>query len=85
MSKAYQLNLARKRGLGDVEHNQYQQGDYVLSISRKKMHSMKLMPRLNGPWEVISQYKNDVKARHMATNEIEMFHVEELTLFIGDR
>ena len=85
VSKTYQLNLAKKRGLGDVEHNQYQQGDYVLSISRKKMHSMKLMPRLNGPWEVISQYKNDVKARHMATNEIEMFHVEELTLFIGDK
>ena len=33
----------------------------------------------------MSQYKNDVKARHMATNEVEMFHVEELTLFIGDK
>ena len=85
ISKAYQLNLAKKRGLGETEHNQYQEGDYVLSISRKKMHSMKLMPRLHGPWEVMSQYKNDVKARHMATNEVEMFHVEELTLFIGDK
>ena len=85
MSKAYQLDLAKKRGLGETEYNQYQEGDYVLSISRKKMHSMKLMPRLHGPWEVMSQYKNDVKARHMATNEVEMFHVEELTLFIGDK
>ena len=49
VSKAYQIELAKKRGLGDVEHNQYQEGDYVLSISRKKLHSMKLMPRLNGP------------------------------------
>ena len=85
VSKAYQIELAKKRGLGDIEHNQYQEGDFVLSISRKKMHSMKLMPRLHGPWEVMSQYKNDVKARHMATQEIEMFHVEELTLFIGDK
>lgn len=84
-SKEFQLEVAKKRGLGDKEHNQYQQGDYVLSISRKKMNSMKLMPRLHGPWEVISQYKNDVKAVHMATKEEDMFHVEELTLFIGDK
>ena len=43
------------------------------------MNSMKLMPRLHGPWEVKSQYKNDVKAVHMATKEEDMFHVEELT------
>lgn len=34
---------------------------------------------------MISQYKNDVKAVHMATKEEDMFHVEELTLFLGDK
>ena len=49
------------------------------------MNSMKLMPRLLGPYEVIRQYKNDVTVTHMASQEQMVYNVEELSLFVGSR
>ena len=63
----------------------YQPGDFVLAQSREKMNSLKLMPRLLGPYEVVRQYKNDVVVTHMASQEQMTYHVEELTLFVGTR
>ena len=65
--------------------NRYQIGDYVLAEKRTKMNSLKLLPRYLGPYEVLSQYKNDVKCRHMATSEVIEYHVEELQLFVGSK
>ena len=85
-SKKYQDELIDQRARGDNEKiNLYQPGDFVLAQSREKMNSLKLMPRLLGPYEVIRQYKNDVVVTHMASQEQMTYHVEELTLFVGTR
>ena len=84
-SKDYQMDLAKKRGQGEPEANLYQVGDFVLAEKRTKMNTMKLMPRYLGPYEVLSQYKNDVKCRHMASSEVIEYHVDELHLFVGTR
>ena len=84
-SKDYQRDLAKKRGADVTDVNRYQIGDYVLAEKRTKMNSLKLLPRYLGPYEVLSQYKNDVKCRHMATSEVIEYHVEELQLFVGSK
>ncbi len=84
-SKDYQRSLAKKRGAEVTDVNRYQVGDYVLAERRTKLYSLKLLPRYLGPYEVLGQYKNDVKCRHMATSEVIEYHVEELQLFIGNK
>ena len=85
-SKKHQDELIDARARGDNEKvNLYQPGDFVLAQSREKMNSLKLMPRLLGPYEVMRQYKNDVVVTHMASQEQMTYHVDELTLFVGTR
>ena len=84
-SRDYQMDIAKRRGQGEPETNPYQEGDFVVAEKRTKMNTMKLMPRYLGPYEVLRQYKNDVKCRHMASSEVIEYHVDELRLFVGTR
>ena len=53
----------------------YQKGDFVL----KKLSSMpsKLTTKFSGPFEVVSQTKNDVSCKHLVHGSIHVFHVTE--------
>ncbi len=88
ISRTYQKSLIEKRG-GNVDpalQNQYQPGDLVLfQRSTGAPLPSKLMMRFAGPYEVISQHKNDVQCRHLAVKTVHTFHVERLKIFTGRR
>lgn len=87
-SKQFQSSQVTKRG-GNVDpalQNQFQPGDLVLF--QRTVHTplpSKLTLRFSGPYEVISQYKNDVQCRHLCVKTVHTFHVERLKLFSGRR
>eukprot|EP00973_Karenia_brevis_P090539 12403102-Karenia_brevis.AAC.1 len=87
LSKKFQDELVHQRTQdNDKEHHSYQQGDFVLhALDISKPRPSKLTPRFSGPYEVISQYKNDVTCKHMAEGHILTFHLERLKLFTGTR
>jgi hypothetical protein len=45
----------------------------------------KLEGKLLGPFEVLSQYKNDVEVKHLVTGGISVFHVTRLKPYIGSK
>jgi hypothetical protein len=66
ISTEYQQKLVKER-VGTTpatEQNLYQKGDLVLFDKGVKPHP-KLSPRYSGPYEVITQVKNDVTVRHV--------------------
>jgi hypothetical protein len=64
------------------QQNTYQVGDFVL---KKRTHRpTKLSPQYLGPYEVISQYKNDIECKHLATHDIKTFHTEDINPYIGN-
>lgn len=88
ISKDYQLSLLEKRGAtkDPALQNQYQPGDLVLfQRSASVPLPSKLTLRYMGPYEVISQYKNDVQCRHLCVKTTHTFHVERLKMFYGSR
>lgn len=87
-SRTYQQSLIEKRG-GTTDtalQNQYQPGDLVLfQRSTGAPLQSKLTMRFAGPYEVISQQKNDVQCRHLCVKTVHTFHVDRLKLFTGGR
>ena len=64
----------------------YIEGDLVVYdslYSPIKRRAVKLANRAQGPYRVISQYKNDVTCRHICTGVVSVLHVERLALFSG--
>jgi hypothetical protein len=59
----------------------FQVGDFV--FFRLHQPPEKLDARLAGPYEVLSQYRNDVTCKDLVTGATRVFHVERLTLFAG--
>jgi hypothetical protein len=66
-------------------HHQFQPGDFVLFQASDHMLPSKLSPRYSGPFEVISQDKNDVLCKHLVVGSVHTFHLERLKLFFGSR
>jgi hypothetical protein len=88
VSRTHQQSLIQKRGGNTDEslQNQYQPGDLVLfQRSTGAPLPSKLTMRFAGPFEVISQNKNDVQCRHLCVKTVHTFHVERLKLFTGGR
>jgi hypothetical protein len=66
--------------------NSYQPGDFVLlQRNPNQLKPTKLSYKYLGPYEVITQTKNDVQCRHMNNGICQTFHVERLKLFVGSR
>lgn len=87
-SKQFQRKLVAERGgnINPALQNQYQAGDLVL-FQRAPSAPLpsKLTLRFSGPYEVISQHKNDVQCRHLCVKTVHTFHVERLKMFFGPR
>ena len=82
--REFQANLIAKRTQGNGPQNLYQKGDLVLWEMPDNRHKVsKLYGPNKGPYEVLSQVKNDVEVRHLATHLIRKFFVGELRLFYG--
>ena len=86
-SKKHQQQLIAKRSSGDSDaQNQYQPGDLVLCrLDPNTPRPSKLTLRYKGPFEVITQYKNDVECRHLCMKTVSKFYVEDLKLYTGTR
>jgi hypothetical protein len=86
LSRKFQENLVKERTkLSDPDkQNQFQPGDLVLFQMNVDNHlPYKLHPRFKGPYEVVSQYKNDVDCKDLIYGSIYKYHVGRLKLFHG--
>ena len=64
--------------------NRYQAGDFVLFERDKSVpRPNKLSPYFLGPFEVLSQNKNDVATRNLIYGNVRDYHVERLKPFFG--
>ena len=88
VSKQFQDKLVLERTISTpVEtQNRYQAGDFVLFERDKSVpRPNKLSPDFLGPFEVISQNKNDVTTRNLVYGNVRDYHVERLKPFFGSR
>ena len=86
-SKKFQdeLALERTNATPADQINIYQPGDFVLwdEFPDNSIRSSKLTPKFRGPYEVISQYKNDVTARHVNLGHVNVLDSARLKRFLG--
>jgi hypothetical protein len=88
ISKDHQAAIAKERQINSSPEYQniYQPGDFVLWQRDTNMPlPTKLSPKFIGPYEVISQTKNDVSCRHVILGHVKVFHVSRLKIFHGSR
>lgn len=86
ISKDHQAAIAKERQINSSPElqNIYQPGDFVLWQRDVNMPlPTKLSPKFVGPYEVISQVKNDVSCRHVILGHVKVFHVSRLKIFHG--
>jgi hypothetical protein len=82
----FQQELVKERTKhNDInKQNMYQKGDFVLfKPDSSHPKATKLSPQYYGPYEVISQIKNDVTVRHMASGIVKVIHVDSLKRYTG--
>ncbi len=82
-SKSFQLDLVKRRmeeaNVG--EPNCYQPGDFI-TLKLRGLRPAKLAPRYKGPYQVISQHKNDITCKHLAMGNVDVLDAERVQLFI---
>ena len=86
LSRKFQLELAEERRTKDKNISQYMRGDLVLFDPREKPSDhleTKLTPNWLGPFQVISQNKNDVHVKHIVLHNERVLHVSRLKPFFG--
>jgi hypothetical protein len=81
-SRIFQQQLIAERASNAVQ-TLYKKGDFVLHHRSERAN--KLQPQFQGPFEVISQYKNDVQVRNLVRGNISTLHVSRLKIFHGTR
>lgn len=87
-SRQLQEDLRVERKRHDESVLKYVPGDLVLLRLKETPCSFlptKLSPGYVGPFEVITQNKNDVRVRHVVLIEEHTFHVDRLKPFFGTR
>ena len=87
-SKKFQDELVLERtSKTPIEtQNVFHPGDFVLFERNKDVpRPNKLSPDFMGPFEVVSQSKNDVQCRNLVYGNIRPFHVTRIKPFIGSR
>jgi len=78
------MDLVMERSQDTKPQNLYQPGDLVLfQYPRDKPLPHKLGAPYSGPYEVLSQYKNDVSCKHIVLGTHRVFYVETLKMFFG--
>jgi hypothetical protein len=80
--------IVEERKSKDKPPAHYEIGDFVLWNPREKQSDFapsKLGPNWFGPYEVISQYKNDVTMKHMCIHTVEVQHISRLKPWFGSR
>lgn len=82
-SRRYQERLVLERAAGSLPAQQLKSGQFV--FIKRETFTSKLQPRFEGPFEVVSQRKNDVKIRDLIRGSISEVHVDTLKLFWGTR
>jgi hypothetical protein len=88
ISLNFQTDLNDKRTAlsTTIKQNLFQPGDFILwRYNPENPLPSKLTSPFRGPFEVISQFKNDITCRHLVSGEISIFHVERVKLFAGNR
>jgi hypothetical protein len=86
ISKKFQEQLIAERTAKTpiAEQNEYQPGDLVLwQLNPDDPLPTKLTPKFLGPYEVLSQEKNDVTCKHIVLGQVKVFHVTRLKMFHG--
>lgn len=90
ITSEFQKSLMERR----MRHNppahrqrQYVPGDLILhnELHDGQWRQPKLSSRCSGPYEVISQNKNDIECRHLCMKNIAFFRVDRVSLFSGTR
>ena len=84
ISKDAQDKLATERlaVTPTATQNVYQQGDFILLVQHQR--PSKLSPLFLGPYEVISQHKNDVTCKHLVSHVHKQFHTDNIQPFFGN-
>jgi len=86
ISNKYQQNLAKERTSETPaeKQNMYQPGDLILfQLNPNESLPSKLTPKFYGPYEVISQVKNDITCKHIILGHVKVFHVTRVKMFHG--
>lgn len=87
----FQLSLVCERTSSNPDvllQQQYQPGDFIFYDSLyndQQRRKEKLDNKYKGPYEVISQVKNDVTCRHLAIGFVTTLRVDRLKIFVGSR
>jgi hypothetical protein len=80
--------LATARAKQDKPYSSYEPGDLILFNPREQPGDHlqhKLDPDWLGPYEVISQVKNDITCKHIVLRSIHTFHTTRVKPFFGSR
>jgi hypothetical protein len=88
ISQHFQSTIVAKRQKENTLIPTYLPGDLLLWNVREKPSDHldeKLGTQWKGPYEVISQAKNDIKCKHVVLEEISTFHVSRVKPFFGSR
>ena len=81
----YQSDLVNKR-IPDGAQNMFLPGEFVLfELPSDKPRPHKLHARYVGPYEVLTQTKNDVQVRHLSLGRVQTLYVGDLKRFRGSR
>jgi hypothetical protein len=86
ISTKYQSDLRNSRLTDSHLQNRYQPGDLILFNPRENPYAMretKLSPKFLGPYEVISQRRNDIKCKHVTLNTEHVLHASRVHPFFG--
>ena len=82
LSKTYQQNLVLSRATDrTLPWNEWVAGDYVFVDNTSPVD--KLQGGRLGPYQVVKQYRNDVRLRNLVTNVEKEFHVDRLSAYSG--
>lgn len=78
----FQQKLIAERSKNFVQ-TVFKPGDFVLHQRAGRQN--KLQPQFQGPFEVLSHHKNDVKVRNLVRGNISELHVSKLKIFHGTK
>jgi hypothetical protein len=86
LSLEFQTTLAAERASKDKATPSYESGDLIFFNPRENPTDhleTKLSSDWLGPFEVVSQTKNDISVRHVVLNTPHTFHVDRVKPFVG--